>query len=216
MEPTDVGGVDNLRGWLTTVGSRVPGPATQRHAGRIAGRAHGRSSQRSVIGTRARDHAMLPTLSVWRCCRIEKLEPPERLAICSAMCLDDLRNRACRGSPGPATGLPPPRRRVQGQALTSDAWTFGRSAECRPWPSRTAISRRLAVSIGDCASRCGGAPNIVRLCAGGGGRAQAATFSKPGVQSGGPGEWQHRRRVAPSGRAPAFRDRLHGCGRKGR
>src|SRR5260370_308524 len=35
------------------------------------------------------------------------------------------------------------------------------------------------------------------------------------VQSGRPGEWQDWPRVAPSGRARAFRDRLHDCGRQG-
>ena len=36
------------------------------------------------------------------------------------------------------------------------------------------------------------------------------------VQSGGPGERQYWRRVAPAGRAPAVRHRVHDCRRQGR
>jgi DNA-directed RNA polymerase specialized sigma24 family protein len=46
-------------------------------------------------------------------------------------------------------------------------------------------------------------------------RTRASRREDP-LDVGGPGKWQHWRHLAPSRRAPAFRDRLHDRGRQGR
>ena len=72
LSRTDVSGVDNLRGWLTTVVARVCLDMLRTRASRredpLDATCRIQSSVQSVLGPKApRRTPYLPTLSVWRC-----------------------------------------------------------------------------------------------------------------------------------------------------
>ena len=132
MSRTDVSGVDNLRGWLTTVVARVCLDMLRTRASRredpldvhvpdpIISRAIGRGDEGPEADAMLADSVGLALLVV-----LEKLEPAERLAFVLhdvfAMTFEEIAPIVDRSVVATRKLASRARRRVQGQAPTSDA-----------------------------------------------------------------------------------------------
>ena len=214
-------------------GARVPGHAA--NASVAPGGSLGsctcriRSSARSVVGDEEpeTDAILADSVGLALLVVLEKLEPAERLAFVLhdvfGMTFEEIAPIVDRSVVATRQLASRARRRVQGQAPTSDA-------DLRK-QRRVVDAFLAAVQDGDFEALVAVLdPEIVLRADGGASKgmsrlvrgAQAVVGTGRGVlearvvQSGGPGERQHWRRVAPAGRARAFRDRLHDCRRQGR
>jgi RNA polymerase sigma-70 factor (ECF subfamily) len=189
LSRTDVSGVDNLRAWLTTVVARV-----------CLDMLRTRTSRREdpldthvpdPVITRAdedpeSDAMLADSVGLALLVVLEKLEPAERLAFV----LHD----------------------VFGMTFDEIAPIVDRSVVAtRQLASRARRRVQSQTPTSDADLRKQRRVVDAFLAA-----VQNGDFETRVVQSGGSGEWQHWRRVATSGRAPAFRDRLHDRGRQGR
>ena len=233
LSRTDVSGVDNLRGWLTTVVARVCLDMLRTRASRREDpldvhvpdpiiRAIGRGDEGPEADAMLADSVGLALLVV-----LEKLEPAERLAFVLhdvfGMTFEEIAPIVDRSVVATRQLASRARRRVQGQAPTSDADlrkqrrvvdAFLAAVQDGDFEALVAVLDPAIVLRAD-----GGAVegHVAPRAWGSGGRGTSSgVLEARVVQSGGPGERQHWRRVAPSGRARAFRDRLHDCGRQGR
>jgi RNA polymerase sigma factor (sigma-70 family) len=205
LSRTDVSGVDNLRGWLTTVVARVcldmlrtrasrrEGPLDVHVPDPIIARAISRGDEGPEADAFLADSVGLALLVV-----LEKLEPAERLAFVLhdvfAMTFEEIAPIVDRSVVATRQLASRARRRVQGQAPTSDV-------DLRQ--QRRVVDAFLA------AARDG---DFEALWVAGGRGTSSDVLEARVVQSSGPGEWQHWPHVAPSGRAPVCRARLHDCG----
>ena len=156
---TDVSGVDNLRGWLTTVVARVCLDMLRTRASRredpldvhvpdpIIARAIGRGEEGPEADAMLADSVGLALLVV-----LEKLEPAERLAFVLhdvfGMTFEEIAPIVDRSVVATRQLASRARRRVQGQAPASER-TCGSSAASSTRfsrPSRTATSKRWSPS----------------------------------------------------------------------
>ena len=157
---------------------------------------------------------------------LETLEPAERLALVLhdvfGMTFDEIAPIVDRSAVAARQLASRARRRVQSQTPNADAG---------PAPERRVVDAFLAaVPSGDFEALVAVLdPDIVLRADGGAVEGPVAprawgsgrrgtsrgVLEDRVVQSGGPGEWPHRPRVAPSGRAFVFCDRLHDCRRQG-
>ena len=233
LSRTDASGIDNLRGWLTTVVARVCLDLLRTRASRREDpldvhvpdpiiRAVGIGEEGPESSAVLADSVGLALLVV-----LEKLEPAERLAFVLhdvfGMSFEEIAPVVDRSVVATRQLASRARRRVQGQAPTSDT-DLSEAAPRRRRVSRGRPERRLR-SAGRCpgsghraTSRWwSGEGHVAAGARGSGGRGPSRdVLEARAVQSGGPGEWQHWCRGPPSGRARAVRDRLHDCGRQGR
>lgn len=237
MSRTDVSGVDNLRGWLTTVVARVCLDMLRTRASRredpldvhvpdpIIARAIRRGDEGPEADAMLADSVGLALLVV-----LEKLEPAERLALVLhdvfAMTFEEIAPIVDRSVVATRQLASRARRRVQGQAPASDADlrkqrrvvdAFLAAVRDGDFEALVAVLDPEIVLRAD-GGAVEGLSRLVRgvLSSSGGRGTSSDVLEARVVQSGGPSEWQHWPRVAPSGRAPVCRARLHHCGRQGR